>query len=325
MSVSLPSVRTDRSVLLTGLVMLGALALWWLSETVPAELPSFLPWDFSWIDFPALALPVAWYLRGLAVAPASERPHLMRTVAFLTGTALLYGVTQTRFVYLAQHMFFINRLQQLGMHHIGPFLVALGWPGAMIARGMPRALRRLCGARPLHWFLGPLQNPFVAGFVFVALLWLWLLPAVHLPAMVSPALYEVMNLSMIIDGLLFWFLILDPRGKPAARLGHGARLVTIILICFPEMLIGARLTFTTEDYYPYYDLCGRLLPDVGALLDQHLGGLVVWIPSSMLSSVAFLLIVNNLRLQEERLGNGINRDDIVVGGVRFSSSSWTGR
>jgi len=59
MSVSLPSVRTDRSVLLTGLVMLVALALWWLSDAVPAELPSFLPWDFSWIDFPCLALPVA--------------------------------------------------------------------------------------------------------------------------------------------------------------------------------------------------------------------------------------------------------------------------
>jgi putative membrane protein len=309
---------------LSGLVVLGAAVLWWASENFPAELPAFLPWDFSWIDFLGVALPVAWYLRGLGLASAAERPNALRTVAFLTGMALLYAVTETRFVYLAQHMFFINRLQQLGMHHIGPFLVALAWPGAMIAKGMPAGLRRLCGSKTVHRLLAPLQNPFVAGFVFVGLLGLWLLPSVHLPAMVSPALYEVMNLSMIIDGLLFWFLIMDPRGKPVARLGHGARLIMVILICFPEMLIGANLTFTTEDYYSYYDLCGRLMPDVGALLDQHLGGLVVWIPSSILSSVAFLLIVNNLRLQEERQGNGSN-NDIEVAGVRFSSSSWTGR
>lgn len=60
-------------------------------------------------------------------------------------------------------------------------------------------------------------------------------------------------------------------------------------------------------------------------MDQHLGGLVVWIPSAMMSSVAFLIIVNNLRLQEDRLHGGTNQQDIEVAGMRISSASWTGR
>ena len=236
----------DRSLRLTAMVLLLAALVWWACETWPAEMPVFLPWDFSWIDFLGIALPVAWYARGLRLTPAAARPHAMRTVAFLLGMTVIYAVTQTQFVYLAQHMFFINRLQQFGMHHLGPFLVALGWPGATIARGMPARLRRMFGARWLQRFMWFVQLPVIAGALFIGLLWLWLQPAVHLPAMISPVLYEVMNLSMVIDGLLFWFLILDPRPKPPARHGYATRLVTVILICFPEMLIGAQLTFTTE-------------------------------------------------------------------------------
>jgi putative membrane protein len=322
---AIPSRAAYSSGLLNGTVVLLAAALWLAAEAIPADLPGFLPWDFYWIDFLGMALPFAWYCRGLALTPAGERPHPMRTVAFVLGMAVLYGVTQTRFVYLAQHMFFINRLQQLGMHHLGPFLVALAWPGAMIVRGMPERARRMTEARWIPPVMRVVQHPVTAGLLFVGLLWLWLQPEVHLPAMVSPTLYQVMNLSMVIDGLLFWFLILDPRPSPPAAHGVAVRLVTVILICFPEMLIGARLTFTTEDYYPFYDLCGRLFPDIGALEDQHLGGLVVWIPSAMLSSAAFLIVVNNYRLHEERSHGTSNRQDIEVGGTRVSSASWTGR
>lgn len=316
---------SDRSLRLTAMVLLMAALIWWGCETWPADMPVFLPWDFSWIDFLGVVLPVAWYGRGLYLTSPADRPHVMRTVSFLLGMTVFYAVTQTQFVYLAQHMFFINRLQQFGMHHLGPFLVAMGWPGAMIGRGMPTRLRRMFDARWIQGFMWFVQIPVVAGALFVGLLWLWLQPAVHLPAMISPVLYEVMNLSMVIDGLLFWFLILDPRPRPPARHSYAVRLITVILICFPEMLIGAQLTFTTESLYTYYDLCGRLFPETGALMDQHLGGLVVWIPSAMLSSVAFLTIVNNFRLQEDREGGGNNRQDIEIGGVRFSSSSWTGR
>lgn len=316
----------DPSVRLAAGIMLAGAVLWWLAEHVPADLPAFLPWDFFWADYLCLAFPVAWYIRGLQLTPAPERPHIMRQVAFFTGVAILYAVTMTRFVFLAQHMFFLNRLQQLGMHHVGPALVALGWPGATIARGMPTVMHRVVRIRWLQAFLRVVQHPLLAGPIFVGLLYLWLLPDIHLPAMLSPTLYDVMNLSMIIDGLLFWFLILDPRAAPEARHSFAVRLITVILVCFPEMLIGAYLSFTTESIYSYYDLCGRLLPSIGALEDQHIGGIIVWIPGSLISSAAFMIIMIHLRMQEDKLVDGKHQDDIVLpSGVRISSASWTGR
>jgi putative membrane protein len=131
---------------------------------------------------------------------------------------------------------------------------------------------------------------------------------------------------MVIDGLLFWFLILDPRPAPEAAHSYATRLITVIVVCFPEMLIGALLSFTTTSIYAYYDLCGRLLPSIGALEDQHIGGIVVWIPGSLISSAAFMIIMVHLRLQEDKAVGGNHQDDIVLpSGIRVSSASWTGR
>ena len=198
--------------------------LWWATATYPAEMPVIAPWDFSWIEYLGIALPFAWYLRGLTLTAPAERPHWLRRTSFLAGIALIYGTLQTHFVYLSQHMFFLNRLQHLGMHHLGPFLIALAWPGETVDRGMPQAGRRLVRGRWIQPVLRIVQNPVIAGLLFVGLVWFWLQPDIHFQAMISPVLYTTMNLSMVIDGLLFWFFILDPR--PAPRRGIPMRCVS---------------------------------------------------------------------------------------------------
>ena len=318
--------RLEPSVLLVCAVAAFGVLLWWTTATWPADMPVIAPWDFSWIEYLGIALPLVWYLRGLMLTEPAQRPHWLRRTAFLVGTALIYGALQTHFVYLSQHMFFLNRVQHLGMHHLGPFLIALAWPGETIARGMPPTALRMARARWIDGVLRVVQTPVIAGGLFVGLVWFWLQPAIHFHAMISPVLYQTMNLSMVIDGLLFWFFILDPRPCPPARHSYPVRLVTCILVIFPQLLLGAWLSFGATPLYSYYDLCGRLFPSIGALLDQHLGGLIVWIPSSMMSSIAFMLMLNNIRLQEDRQSGGNNRDDIEFApGVRISSTSWTGR
>jgi putative membrane protein len=316
----------DSSILLAGMVVAVGFVLWWASATYPAEMPVITPWDFSWIEYLGITLPFVWYLRGLKLTEPAARPHWLRRTAFLAGVALIYGTLQTHFVYLSQHMFFLNRLQHLGMHHLGPFLIALAWPGETLGHGMPEAARELARARWIQRVLHVVQTPVIAGVLFAGLVWFWLQPDIHFQAMISPQLYIIMNLSMVIDGLLFWCFVLDPRPAPPARHSYAVRLVTCILVIFPQLLLGARLTFGVTPLYTYYDLCGRLFPSVGALSDQHLGGLVVWIPSSMMSSVAFMLMLNNIRLQEDRLCGGNSKDDIEIApGVRVSSKGWTGR
>jgi putative membrane protein len=313
------------------LVIIGAalattVLLWWLCADHPSILPFWAPWEFSATQFLAVFLTVAWYVRGVIIAAPADRPPAWRQAAFFLGMAAIYTVLLTRFEYMAQHMFFLNRVQHMVMHHVGPFLIAVSWPGGPLVRGMPAPARRLIDSRPVGRVMRVVQQPFVAGILFAGLIVLWLQPEVHFRAMIDPRLYAVMNWSMVLDGVLFWCLVLDPRPRPEARSSYGMRLLITLLVMFPQITVGSDITMSTRVLYPYYDLCGRLYPSIGALVDQHIGGIIVWIPSAMMSSLAFLLILNNLRLQEDKLSaNALELEDIDDGRVRISASSWTGR
>ena len=322
-----PEVSGNDGDLLDAVGLLAAFGaagiLSWLSRTHPAELPAWAPWEFSWSEFLAAVLMLWWYARGVARAPAGEAPSLWRQTAFGLGIASIYAVLLTHFEYAAQHMFFLNRLQHMVMHHVGPFLIALAWPGDALLRGMPAPLRRAIERPWVARVMHVVQQPALAAFLFVGLIALWLTPAVHFRAMIDPRLYDLMNWSMVLDGVLFWCLVLDPRPAPAARTSFAVRMIVTIAVMFPQIGMGSLITFTRHALYSYYDLCGRLYPSIGALLDQHIGGSIVWIPSAMMSSVAFLLILNNMRLHEDRMTALEVPAD--AGHTIISSSSWTGR
>ena len=302
------------------ILALGAL-LSWLSAAHPTLLPVWAPWDFSWPEYLALTLVPLWYLRGLGATAAAERPALWRRIAFFAGLALLYAVMQTRFEYAAQHMFFLNRAQHVVMHHMGPFLIALGAAGATIERGMPAVLRRAIAHPAVQLPIAVLQQPLLAAFIFVGSFYLWLIPGLHFRAMIDPRLYALMNWTMVLDGVLFWVLVLDPRPKPPARISFGTRTALAFGVMFPQIILGAIITFTQRDLYPYYELCGRLYPSVSALSDQRFGGLIMWIPPSMMSVLAVILVINALRLHEESLAE----EDEDAASLAALSRRWTGR
>lgn len=281
-----------------------ALALWWLWKWHPSLLPFWAPYEFSWPEFLAIWLTIGWYVRGLALTAAVERPPAWRQLSFLCGMLVIYAMVQTRFDYLAQHMFFLNRLQHLGMHHLGPFLVALSWPGATIKLGMPSPLRRLVAHPVVAATVNVLQRPMVAAVLFAGLVALWLIPPVHFHAMINTDLYAFMNWSMVVDGVLFWCLVLDPRPKPPARTSFGTRLALVLAVMFPQSVIGASIAFADGDLYPSYDLCGRLYPAIDAHTDQMLGALIGGIPAATINVLALLLVVKSLARWEETKKEG---------------------
>ena len=282
------------------LPLLGAL-LWWASRYHASLIPVWGPWEFSWLWLVAAALALWWYGRGLLLIPQSEQPIFRRSAAYFAGVIAIYAVIQTHFEYLAQHMFFLNRLQQAVMHDFGPFLIALAWPGAVIYRGMPRVLRRLGGSTLTQRIIRMFKQPLLASVLFVGVVALWLVPTIYFRAMVDPKLYQVMNWTMVVDGLLFWMLVLDPRPKPPAFLSFGARLAMLAGVMLPQMMIGALITFAPSDLYAFYDWCGRIYPSIGALQDQQLGGLTIWIPPAMMNALAINLVLNAFLSQPDRI------------------------
>ncbi|KRS14161.1 hypothetical protein XM52_27220 [Roseovarius indicus] len=264
-------------------------------------MPAILPYEFSWLIYLAVTLSGLWFARGLRRTAPGDRASRLRQAAFWTGLVLLWGVTQTGFEYLAQRMFFTNRLQHVAMHHVGPVLLALSAGGPVLLAGAPEWLRALCASRLVMLVYRTIQQPVIAVILFVGLFWFWLIPPVHFAAMLDPVLYQVMNWSMAVDGILFWALVLDTRPAPPARLRFGWRAALAVGVMFPQIVLGALISFATVDLFPYYAFCGRYFPSISAVTDQQIGGIVIWIPPAMMSVLGLLVVVRNMRAADADL------------------------
>ena len=282
-----------------GALLLAGAVVYVLCADYPAELPFWMPWEFDWPVFLATALVLGWFFRGLSQLPASERPSTWRIAAFVLGVLSDYVVLQTHVDYYAQHMFFVHRWAHFVLHHTGAFLIAIGTAGPAVYAGMPAFLKPLVDARPVRAALDVMQHPAVAPTLFVGLLYFWLFPEIHTRVMLDRNLYDIMNWTMALNGIAFWSLIVDPRPKPPARLSMFARAMLIIAIELPQMLLGALLSLSNTDLYPVYNICGRVL-EMGALSDQHYGGLIIWLPGTLMSFLAMIVVLVVLRLNEER-------------------------
>ena len=259
-------------------------------------LPWLLPWEFSPTVLLTVGGAAVLFARGAArEARAGRRMFWLRQWSFYFGLALIYVPLQTRFDYLAQHMFWIHRLQHLLLHHLGPFFVALSAPWTAIAAGAPAAVRAparmLWYGTPIRSVYAFLQRPLVAFALFIGLIAFWLWPSVHFDAMLNATDYRLMNWSMALDGLLFWWLLFDPRSREqGAQIGFGARIPIIVLAIPPQILIGAYLCLHHGIVYDVYAVCGRLWP-IDPVMDQQIGGLITWIPASMMSVIATLILI----------------------------------
>jgi len=255
-----------------------------------------VPWEFSPLAFVLCVGGVAAYAAGLRRMPRAERPSRWRSAAYFTGFGLVWLVMQTRFDYYAQHMFFLHRIAHLVLHHLGAFLIALSNPVAVLGYGLPRALTQRVlvplWRRPgMRIAVRMIQNVWVAPVIFVGLIFFWLTPAIHFVAMLSPDVYWVMNWSMFLDGLLFWALVLDPRGPGEAWAGFGARIWMLVLAMPPQIVLGAYIALSGVELFDVYGLCGRAW-DMSAATDQTIGGLVTWIPAAMMHVIGALIVIS---------------------------------
>lgn len=241
----------------------------------------FVPWEPSPSALLLLAVGAAVYVRGC------RRRHtpVSRQIRFWLGWVLMWQAFQTRWDYFAEHQFFIHILQQLSLHDFAPLLIAWSYPGVTLRAGLPlewrvRWLQPATRATAFRAVLAVLLHPFVAAFLFGGMALLWLIPSFHPFVMLNAPTYRLMNWSMALDGLLFWWLVVDGRPSPPARLSPGKRVLLPLAAMLPTMAWGAILALSSTDYYPIYQICGRAINGIEPLTDQHLGGLILWIPGS---------------------------------------------
>jgi putative membrane protein len=263
----------------------------------------FLPYVFEPAVLVLCGAALALYIRGLLRRRrAGVATRWPRALGFFLGVIGIYVVLQTHFDYMAAHMFFLHRFQHLVLHHLAPFVIMVSAPGAVLAAGVPervrvRYLRPIAHSPVVRWPYRVIQQPIVAGLFFVGLIYLWLIPSIHFYAMLNVPLYNTMNWSMAVDGLLFWYLMFCSPKPAAGGLHYGWRILVLGAAIPPQIIVGAFIALSGHDLYPVYATCGRLWP-IAPTTDQVLGGLITWIPAAMMSVIGGIVLLRRWIYEE---------------------------
>ncbi len=281
-------------------VALGVVFLWQLIVDVPAALAhgGVDPGDNLWLAWntgnllPTLFLFAAAYLYVNGLGRWERPSHPITTwhkVSFFSGLLVIFLALQSPIDPLAEHYFFVHQAQHLMIRMVGPMLVLLGAPLTPMLRGLPlwllqggvRSLVRRRWARNAYYRL---TNPIFAVGMFLGALYLWQVPFLHDAAVRNDYIHELMHVTMLFSGFLFWWLVIDPKPH-RSRMHYGLRVLYLGLIVLPNTVLGAAITFSRGlMYQSYSDFPQPIMLD--AIIDQQLGGLLLWVVGDMMSIVA---------------------------------------
>ncbi len=218
-----------------------------------------------------------WYLRGLRrvlAHPQGRRRHRWRPVALLLGVVSVLTVTTPPLGGLLEQRLSGHMAQHLVLIVVAAPLLALASPGQALLAGMPRELRRwltrVARRRPVLAAAGP----HVAWAAHIAALWLWHLPAAYDAALGSPVLHLAEHASFLGTAWLFWWHLVAVGRR---RLHGPAAAFYVASAIPPGAALGAVLTFPDQPLYPE-QAARAAATGLDPLLDQRIGGLVMWIP-----------------------------------------------
>lgn len=267
--------------------------------------PSVSAWWHAWSFDPDLMLPLLLtaflYLRG------TRRRHRRRAQAaysdshvfFALGLLALFLSLQSPIDALGERSYSMHQIQHLMLRTLAPMLLFLPSPQATLVAGLPSRARVLLANSSrftaLKGLFVSIAHPAPTTALFIASAYVWQYPLYFEVALLSDGVHYLMHVTMLGAGVLFWWRIFDdrPAGTP-----HGTRVVMIWTATAANILLGAYLTLKGGVLYPIYDKLGRLW--IGGELDELLGGIIIWIPGSMMMLASLLVVIHRWGRREER-------------------------
>ncbi|MCA9949261.1 MAG: cytochrome c oxidase assembly protein [Anaerolineales bacterium] len=269
-------------------------------------------WDVTLLLFVMGGLYVTGWIRlrkRTYVSRRRNRPHLVvwwRLIAYLSGLILVGVALMSPIDVLSQQLFFMHMIQHLLLIMIAPPLLMIANPMPFLLWGLPTRWRHKAG-RVLSYLLhreSSTRNLVVKltapGIIFM----FWIISVIgwHDPTLYNAALrYEIIHdiehLFFFAAGMLFWWHVTGAGPRLHKQFGIVARIVFVLAAVPPNMFLGIVLAFASVPIYSYYEGVPRLwVNDV--VIDQTIGGVIMWIPGSMMYIIAVLILLTKLFDQE---------------------------
>lgn len=218
-----------------------------------------------------------------------------RSVSYLAGLAVLWVALMSPIDVLSGQFFYMHMIQHLLLVMIAPPLLLIADPMPIMMWGLPRALRTEIGRwlRPDSRFRQVLQAITTPGLVwlyFVATLVGWHEPSAYNLTLVSEFFHDLEHITFFATAMLFWWHVIGSAPHIHRRLSPGLRIGYALSVVPASALTGIAIAFASEPIYTYYTTVPRL-GHMTVLEDQMLGGVIMWIPGSMMYIVAALVLL----------------------------------
>lgn len=212
--------------------------------------------------------------RGRGVGPR-------QVAAFYAGLASIALALVSPIEGLAGSLVSGHMAQHLLLLVPAPALLVYASPGLVLSAGLPDSARRAASSlrKPSgapRRIAAVLTAAGAAVSLHVATMWIWHLPGPYGAAVVDDGLHAFEHASFLGTALLFWSLVVRPRGRP--RRAYPVALVGVLVVWMLSGGLGALLTFSATPLYP--ELAHHAAEwGMSALSDQQLAGAVMWVPA----------------------------------------------
>jgi cytochrome c oxidase assembly factor CtaG len=269
--------------------------------------------DIRWLEDPAVLAPIALlvylYARRFRTARAEAGGRgagAVQAAAFAAGVlALLAALASPLDGLGAEYLFSAHMLQHVLLGDIAPLLLLLSL-SRVIMRPATRRLQRIERA------LGPFAHPLTGLLVWLALMYLWHVPALYEAALESPVVHLLEHASFFAAGVAVWWPLIQPvpmRRRmtglwPVAYIG-GAK--------FGLALLGLYLTWSSTVLYDFYEGVPRIW-DLSPQEDQNIGGALMMVEQSLTFVIVLVAVFIRAlgqseadELRRERLAEGLPR------------------
>lgn len=244
-------------------------------------------WTFEPGVVIGITIPALWYAYGVRSlwrsAGRGRGIGLMQISAFAAGLFTLVVALVSPLDAMGDMLFSAHMVQHLLLILVAAPLLVLGKPALPVLWSLPATARRRAG----HWWhhatmtrsiASTLTNPGVAWALHVADLLFWHISTPYGWTLRSESIHALEHASFVGTAVLFWWAVLQPTGR--RRLSYGMSVLYVSAAGMVMSALGAILTFAPSPWYVGY-LTTTAEWHLTPLQDQQLGGLIMWIPASV--------------------------------------------
>ena len=247
-----------------------------------------------------------------------------RLASYTGGILILALALLSPIAVLSGQLFSIHMVQHLLLMMVAPPLLLLANPFPTFLWALPTrlriavasAFRRLSVWLAADTFLGRILlkalAPATAWMLYVLIIFAWHDGNAYSLALRFGAVHGFEHVTFVGAALLFWWHVTGAAPRFHSKPAQWLRVAYVLAMIPPNMLLGVTLSFAETPIYPYYESLPRLY-GLSVMDDQVWGGLIMWIPGSMMYVIAALALLARLLSSAEQSARIRNPHPPVMG------------